>query len=55
MNVQTGQNVILARKFGDRGNAAAGLIELAEETPPYVSMPGELGTVPGRGVVLKVL
>jgi predicted TPR repeat methyltransferase len=35
--------------------ARAGLIDLAEETPPYVSMPGEPDTVPGRGVVLKIL
>lgn len=35
--------------------AEADLIELAEETPPYVSMPGEPDTVPGRGVVLRVV
>jgi predicted TPR repeat methyltransferase len=34
---------------------AEGLIELAEETPPYVSMPGEAGTIPGRCVALRVL
>ena len=33
---------------------AAGLIVLAEETPPYVSMPGEAGTTPGRCVALRV-
>lgn len=32
----------------------SGTIVRAEETPPYVSMPGEVGTVPSRGVVLKV-
>lgn len=32
-----------------------GILERAEETAPYVSMPGETGTVPSRGVVLKVL
>ena len=30
-----------------------GLIARAEETEPYVSMPGETGTVPSRGLVLK--
>ena len=30
-----------------------GLIARAEETAPYVSMPGEVGTVPSRGLVLK--
>lgn len=32
---------------------AAGLLTLIEETPPYVSMPGEAGTSPGRGIVLR--
>jgi len=31
---------------------AEGRVELAEETPPYVSMPGEAGVVPSRAVVL---
>lgn len=31
-----------------------GLITRAEETEPYVSMPGETGTVPSRGLVLKL-
>jgi SAM-dependent methyltransferase len=30
-----------------------GLIARAEETAPYVSMPGEAGTVPSRGLVLR--
>ena len=30
-----------------------GLIARAEETEPYVSMPGEAGTVPSRGLVLR--
>jgi len=30
-----------------------GLVARAEETEPYVSMPGETGTVPSRGLVLK--
>jgi ubiquinone/menaquinone biosynthesis C-methylase UbiE len=35
--------------------AAEGLVALAEETPPYVSMPGEAGTIPGRCLALRVL
>jgi ubiquinone/menaquinone biosynthesis C-methylase UbiE len=31
-----------------------GLIARAEETAPYVSMPGETGTTPSRGLVLRV-
>jgi predicted TPR repeat methyltransferase len=34
---------------------AGGRLERLEETAPYVSMPGEGGTVPSKGVVLKVL
>ena len=30
-----------------------GVVVRAEETAPYVSMPGEVGTVPSRGMVLK--
>ena len=30
-----------------------GLVARAEETEPYVSMPGETGTVPSRGLVLR--
>ncbi len=30
-----------------------GRLALAEETDPYVSMPGDKATIPGRGVVLK--
>lgn len=30
-----------------------GLVARAEETEPYVSMPGEVGTVPSRGLVLR--
>ncbi len=29
------------------------LVSIAEETEPYVSMPGEVGTVPSRGLVLR--
>ena len=32
----------------------AGRISLAEQTPPYVSMPGEADVIPSRGLVLKV-
>ena len=32
-----------------------GVVTVAEETPPYVSMPGEQGTVPSRGLVLRRL
>jgi ubiquinone/menaquinone biosynthesis C-methylase UbiE len=31
------------------------IVTRAEETEPYVSMPGEKGTVPGRGLVLRKL
>jgi SAM-dependent methyltransferase len=33
----------------------AGKITRLEETAPYVSMPGEEGTVPSRGLVLRVM
>jgi len=33
---------------------AQGTIIRAEETAPYVSMPGEADTVPSRGLVLRV-
>lgn len=32
---------------------AKGVVTRVEETEPYVSMPGETGTVPSRGLVLK--
>ena len=32
---------------------AQGLVKRVEETEPYVSMPGEVGTVPSRAVVLR--
>ncbi len=35
--------------------AAAGRVTLIEETPPYVSMPGEAGTIPGRCIALRVM
>ncbi|TIL93140.1 MAG: SAM-dependent methyltransferase, partial [Mesorhizobium sp.] len=33
---------------------AKGVVTRAEETSPYVSMPGEADTVPSRGLVLRV-
>ena len=33
---------------------AQGIVTRAEETAPYVSMPGEADTVPSRGLVLRV-
>jgi predicted TPR repeat methyltransferase len=33
---------------------AAGLLELVEETAPYVSMPGEAATAPSRAIVLRL-
>lgn len=38
---------------GLEARVANGPVALAEETAPYVSMPGEEGTVPSRGVVLR--
>jgi hypothetical protein len=35
--------------------AAEGAISIAEETEPYVSMPGEAGTVPSRCLALRRL
>ena len=34
--------------------AAEGRLRLIEETPPYVSMPGEEGTTPGHSIALRV-
>ena len=34
--------------------ADAGLVDFVEQTLPYISMPGEPGTTPGRGIVLIV-
>jgi predicted TPR repeat methyltransferase len=41
--------------FADRveGLRQGGRIEVAEETAPYVSMPGEPGTTPSRGLALR--
>lgn len=37
------------------GLAVEGMLAVAEETEPYVSMPGETGTVPSRGLALRRL
>ena len=31
-----------------------GLVSRAEQTEPYVSMPGEANTTPSRGLVLRI-
>lgn len=41
--------------FAARIAALSALIEVAEQTEPYVSMPGETGTVPSLAVVLSRL
>ena len=33
----------------------AGMVSVIEQTDPYVSMPGEAGTVPSVAVVLRVI
>ena len=35
------------------GLQSAGQVVLIEQTPPYVSMPGEQGTIPSRAIVIK--
>ncbi|HEV7249673.1 MAG TPA: class I SAM-dependent methyltransferase [Shinella sp.] len=55
--VLTVKNTLWNDGFADRlaELEREGILERAEETVPYVSMPGETGTVPSRGVVLNVL
>lgn len=55
--VLTVKNTLWEKGFAARLAALAGqgLIAIAEETEPYVSMPGEVGTVPSRAVVLRRL
>lgn len=55
--VLTVKNTVWEQGFAARIQqlVAARLVSIAEETPPYVSMPGEKGTTPSRGLVLKVL
>lgn len=54
--VLTVKNTLWESGFGARiaELEVQGLVTRAEETEPYVSMPGEAGTVPSRGLVLKV-
>jgi hypothetical protein len=33
----------------------AGKLAIAEETSPYISMPGETGTIPSRALALRVI
>jgi predicted TPR repeat methyltransferase len=53
--VLTVKDTLWTAGFSERVEALlrAGRIEVAEETQPYVSMPGEPGTTPSRGVVLR--
>lgn len=55
--VLTVKNTVWEQGFAARIQqlVAARLVSIAEETPLYVSMPGEKGTTPSRGLVLKVL
>jgi SAM-dependent methyltransferase len=52
--VLTVKNTLWEAGFAERIAAlvAEGAVTRAEETEPYVSMPGEEGTVPSRGLVL---
>ena len=53
--VLTVKNTLWLDSFAARvaEREAANAIVRAEETAPYVSMPGEIGTVPSRGLVLR--
>jgi predicted TPR repeat methyltransferase len=55
--VLTVKDVMWTGMFADRVNALQieGLIEPAEVTAPYLSMPGEEATTPSRAVVLRVV
>lgn len=55
--VLTVKNTLWNETFADRLASLErdGILARPEETSPYVSMPGEVGTVPSRGVVLRVL
>ena len=54
--VLTVKDALWQAGFNERVTAleATGRISRAEETAPYLSMPGEAGTSPSRAVVLKV-
>ena len=53
--VLTVKNTLWDGGFSARvsGLEEQGLVTRVEETEPYVSMPGEVGTVPSRGLVLR--
>lgn len=55
--VLTVKNTLWEAGFSMRVDAleAQGIVKRVEETFPYVSMPGEVGTVPSRGLVLRRL
>lgn len=52
----TVKNALWEQGFGDAVMALVkgGRVTVVEETPPYVSMPGEAATTPSHAVVLKV-
>ena len=54
--VLTVKNTLWEAGFAERVAAleSEGRVSRAEETEPYVSMPGEIGTTPSRGLVLRV-
>jgi len=54
--VLTVKTTLWAEGFADRIAAlvAEGRVTIAEQTAPYVSMPGEAATVPSLGLVLRV-
>jgi predicted TPR repeat methyltransferase len=54
--VLTVKNTLWEQGFKAHVSALAvkGVLQAAEETEPYVSMPGETGTIPSRGLVLKI-
>ena len=54
--VLTVKDALWTEGFCSRVDAlqAAGLVELVEQTEPYVSMPGEAATTPSRAIVLCI-
>ena len=55
--VLTVKNTLWEGSFGARVAefVKAGKLAIAEETAPYVSMPGETGTIPSRALALRVV
>ena len=55
--VLTVKNTLWDNGFAQRitGFVAAGKLTVAEETVPYVSMPGETGTIPSRALALRIM